>query len=79
MNLARAYIEVEDFDNALAILEQLPEDNKYTAVLKYYVYFHQGDSENMERIKAQLPTEVASLPPSLPDFGIPMSPLLAKL
>ncbi|WP_105190188.1 M56 family metallopeptidase [Pseudoalteromonas sp. T1lg48] len=79
MNLARSYIEVEDFDNALAILEQLPEDNKYTAVLKYYVYFHQGDSENMERIKAQLPTEVASLPPSLPDFGIPMSPLLAKL
>ena len=79
MLMARAYVDMQDYANAQAILEQLPGNNDLANALRYYVYFHQNDTANMALVKAQLPEEFGSQPPALPDLGIPLSPLLEKL
>ncbi|GGD61223.1 hypothetical protein GCM10011357_15700 [Lacimicrobium alkaliphilum] len=77
--LARAYVEMKDYDNAQTVLAQLSDSNVMGNALKYYVSFHQNDTAEMELVKTKLPAEFDTLPPTLPDLGIPLSPLLEKL
>lgn len=78
--LALAYAGKADYVNASKALSH-PNvgDNLPTNILKYYIYSQQHDVIRIEQVKAKLPKEIASQPATLPDAGIPGSPLLELL
>ena len=80
MNLARAYIEVADYDKAMALLNsENAGDNTYTNILRYYVYDQQNNRQKADELKAKIPAPFAVSPAKLPQIGIPGSPLLREI
>ena len=80
MNLARAYIEVADYDKAMDLLNsENAGDNTYTNILRYYVYDQQNNRQKADELKAKIPTPFAVTPAKLPQISIPGSPLLREI
>lgn len=78
--LALAYAEKDDYTNASkALSHPNVDDNLPTNLLKYYIYNQQHDVIRIEQVKAKLPKYIASKPATLPDAGIPSSPLMELL
>ena len=80
MNLARAYIEVADYEKAMDLLNsENAGDNTYTNILRYYVYDQQNNRQKVDELKAKIPTPFAVTPAKLPQISIPGSPLLREI
>ncbi|MCL1038697.1 M56 family metallopeptidase [Shewanella submarina] len=86
--LARAYIDMGEFEKALATLAHpnAIKDAQTNAsaelqhnLLKYFIYTQQRDTEQAELVKAELPEKYAHNTAALPELGIPGSPLLKKI
>ncbi|MBU1619080.1 MAG: peptidase M56 BlaR1 [Gammaproteobacteria bacterium] len=78
--LALAYTEKADYAEAIKVLSH-PNvlDNQSTRMLRYYIYSQQNDVITRDQVKASLPKDIASKPATLPEVGIPGSPLLHLL
>lgn len=78
--LARAYAEKADYAGALkALSHPNVTDDQATKMLKYYIYSQQNDVVLRDQIKATLPKDIASKPATMPEIGLPGSPLLQLL
>lgn len=78
--LALAHAKNADYAAASQVLTHpnIIEDS-YTQALQYYIYSQQNDEVRRDLVKAKLPKDIASKPATLPDAGLPGSPLLALL
>lgn len=80
ISLARAYIEVSNYDKAMSLLSDSGVgDNTYANILKYYVYNKQNNHQKADELKAKIPDAYAVTPAMLPGIGIPGSPLLKQI
>ena len=80
ISLARAYIEVSNYDKAISLLsDSSVGENTYANILKYYVYDKQNNRQKADELKANIPDAYAVTPAMLPGIGIPGSPLLKQI
>ncbi|MEQ2355164.1 M56 family metallopeptidase [Pseudoalteromonas piscicida] len=82
-DLARAYIEMADYDKALAVLNSdvvtSAENQAYQDILRYYAYEKLNNQTKVNELKERLPADYAKTPAILPRLPRPGSLLLAKL
>lgn len=78
--LALAHTEKADYAEAIKALSNPKAlEHGSTRLLQYYIYSQQNDVVQRDLVKATLPKDIASQPATMPDVGIPGSPLLKLL